>query len=665
MAQDFSDLGIDIQDFLDDLIKIRHSENSAFDTYNSYIQTSNTQSSPQKQTDTNTPATFSTRATSAPPFNNDSSISSPTNLMKKFVDVEGTTSTPSSLLLDKPIILKNNETRRHVHRYDLRIGIKECRSEEEEQKLLQGLLEEFFDTMLSADKTIVIPPYYDLDRSNSTFDDISATLKISDIESFTRLKRYFSRLGNRNPATGYIYCSCIIAASTPHSAIMTQVSQILQESKMSLWPRSSDHENVGRIGWLLYSLQDMDALRLKSILTTLTGCEIGVKWMKVNTEYGSKKNMNNNGEEPTKAFVLEGPQDKVYELRDILSYWYGSKSTSFPDAVRMRLIPPLDALSDANRQQNYGAALAKQASFVSKIGKGSSWEFSSNLILDKKEPTTGISLRQIIMSIPSSQHKNYPLFHCVNRGWKEGSTVVFHFLPCHESEARMYISGIIAYLRATSLPWYQELFKPIARSRSQGTTWDPSTRQLHSLVDSNFADTLQQDPLYDLTNSDAGLLSAFHNEENRVQFDIPVNDGSSLGFFKDTDSITTFRSTVKSVLKKKKSPSATPSTIPSTPTQSISFCLGSQLKPDDTSVSRMSDTASKVAGLETKFQQLKSQFASSFLRLETIISNLGNQSLAANVCSTGSNQTLVPTSANLPASVSASGSTQNRAAGPG
>jgi hypothetical protein len=81
---------------------------------------------------------------------------------------------------------------------------------------------------------------------------------------------------------------------------------------------------------------------------------------------------------------------------------------------------------------------------------------TSNLILDKKEPTTDLSICQLIMVIPSTLHPNYPLFHCVNKGWKEGSTVVFHFLPSNESEARMYISGLIAYLRATALPWYLE-----------------------------------------------------------------------------------------------------------------------------------------------------------------------------------------------------------------
>jgi hypothetical protein len=202
----------------------------------------------------------------------------------------------------------------------------------------------------------------------------------------------------------------------------------------------------------------MDVGRLKTLLTNLTGTEIGVKWMKISTDYGSKKGKAITNEEPTKALVLEGLQDQAYELRVILSTWYGSKSTSFLDAVRMRLIPPLDALSDSNRQENYGATLVKKASFVSKMGKGSSWEFASNIILDKKEPTTGVSLHQIIMGIPSSSHPNIPLFHCVNHGWKEGSTVVFHFLPSHESKARMYISGLIAYLRATALDWYLDLF---------------------------------------------------------------------------------------------------------------------------------------------------------------------------------------------------------------
>jgi hypothetical protein len=299
------------------------------------------------------------------------------------------------------------------------------------------------------------------------------------------------------------------------------------------------------------------------------------------------------------------------------------------------------------------------------MGKGSSWEVTSNLILDKQEPTTGISLRQLIMAIPSSQYPNYPLFHCVNRGWKEGSTIVFHFLPNNESEARMYISGLIAYLRATALPWYLDLFKPVARARSQGTSWDPTTRQITSLLDSNFTETLALDPLYDLMNSDAALLSS---SATSIDIDVPSSDGISLGFYKDTDSISTFRSAARSALKKKKEQkksTGTPTTIASTPTPAVSFAPFFSPKPDDTSMSRLSDTASKVAGLETRFEQMETQFSTSFARLEEILVSFGPQCLPNTKGSLNTLQTPMFSTANHPASDYASGTIFDSAAGQG
>jgi hypothetical protein len=241
------------------------------------------------------------------------------------------------------------------------------------------------------------------------------------------------------------------------------------------------------------------------------------------------------------------------------------------------------------------------------------------------------------MAIPSSNHPSYPLFHCINKGWKEGSTVVFHFLPSNESEARMYISGLIAYLRATALPWYLDLFKPLARTRSLGTTWDPATKQLTSILDSNFTDTLQQDPLYDLTDSTAALISNYPSSTSTsIVFDIPVQDGTSIGFYKDTDSISTFRSNVRSVLKKKNS-TGTTTTATSTPTQSVSFApFKYSQKADDASLSRMSDTASKVASLETRFDKMETQITNAFARLEAIFSGTGTHSLLSVPDGTGS-----------------------------
>jgi hypothetical protein len=162
----------------------------------------------------------------------------------------------------------------------------------------------------------------------------------------------------------------------------------------------------------------------------------------------------------------------------------------------------------------------------------------------------------------------------------------------------MYISGLIAYICATASPWFLELFKPTARARSHGTTWDTTTRQITCLLDTNFADTLLSDPLYDLSGSDAALLSTLASTSNApgntsISFNVPITDGASLGFYKETDSISTFRSVAKSALKKKKDKSSisTPLTITSTPTASVSFAP--------------TFLHQKLDGLETRFEQME------------------------------------------------------------
>jgi hypothetical protein len=84
---------------------------------------------------------------------------------------------------------------------------------------------------------------------------------------------------------------------------------------------------------------------------------------------------------------------------------------------------------------------------------------------------------------------------------------------------------------------------------------------------------------------------------------------------------------------------------------------------DDTSVSKMSDTASKVATLENRFQQMETQFSSSFARLEAMLSGLGTQGQTA--CRrSGGFTTPVLSLANPPVPDDAGGS-KHRAAGYG
>jgi hypothetical protein len=50
----------------------------------------------------------------------------------------------------------------------------------------------------------------------------------------------------------------------------------------------------------------------------------------------------------------------------------------------MRLIPPINTIISQASKEKYGLIVARQEAFLSKIGTGTSWEFSQNLLLDKK-----------------------------------------------------------------------------------------------------------------------------------------------------------------------------------------------------------------------------------------------------------------------------------------
>jgi hypothetical protein len=193
MHRDFSNLGIEIEDFLSDLMKTRQEEDMSFTIYNKYIFKQQTQNAEVYSPISSSPIqpqseNLAKYPLHTPPIENKEKKISPNNLikkfttdqessatsqaaksittethspsttlLKKFAKVSNTNSNPSNTI-DKPIILKQQEKRHHIHRYDLRIRLKESRSEEEEQRVLQGLLEEFFDTILSADQSILIGP---------------------------------------------------------------------------------------------------------------------------------------------------------------------------------------------------------------------------------------------------------------------------------------------------------------------------------------------------------------------------------------------------------------------------------------------------------------------------------------------------------------------------
>jgi hypothetical protein len=89
---------------------------------------------------------------------------------------------------DKPIELKKGMIRHRIHHYTLRIKNISSRLEEDDQTLVQKTLQKFFDILLQGDPKSIIPPYFELDRSDKSIPDLSSMLKVEALDSYYSLK---------------------------------------------------------------------------------------------------------------------------------------------------------------------------------------------------------------------------------------------------------------------------------------------------------------------------------------------------------------------------------------------------------------------------------------------------------------------------------------------
>jgi hypothetical protein len=319
---------------------------------------------------------------------------------------------PSNLGLDKQITLKKGAIRNHTHRYTLRIKIISTKSEEEEQILIQKTLQKFFNIVLQADQKSIIPPFFDLDRADPSIPDLSATFNVKALDSYYSTKRYFSKLSPRTKE-GFVWSSIILAQSIPFSEFMDKARHSLDNQSFSLWPKATDLEFAAEVGLLLYSTRQQDEDRLSELLSSLAGKKIGVKWKPIQTTNGVSRNKTNqDNESRVYALLLECAADKTQDTRMKLSKWYGSHSKHFPDGSKMRLVPPFNTILSQGNKQKYASLIARQSALNARLGTSSTWEMSTNLLIDRPEPKTGISLRQLLMSIPS---QIFPIDH---GGWK-------------------------------------------------------------------------------------------------------------------------------------------------------------------------------------------------------------------------------------------------------
>jgi hypothetical protein len=377
---------------------------------------------------------------------------------------------------DKVITLKKNAARPHIHRYTLRFKTIKEKNEEEAHQLVKESLQRYLDIVLQADPKTIIPPFLELDRNDKSVSDLSAVFHLSSVDSYHVMKKYFFRLSSRDEA-GNRWCSLILAQSLPFPSFMEKAKSSLENMNFSLWPKASDNENTMDVGWLLYSTRAQDEERLSALLSRITEENIGVKWKPIRSSNANiKKKDQSTVEEKIKALHVECSVDCLQEVKDKLNRWYSSSSTRFPDGTKMRLVPTISSVTSIDNRAKFASCLARQAALTAGLASAVTREISTNLLLDKKDPSTNKSFRQILMEISPENKPGSSLFHTIDCQFKSDAVVNFQFHPEHASEANNLIAGLVPFLKDSGHSYHLKMFTPESIKRQAKSKWDAEKR---------------------------------------------------------------------------------------------------------------------------------------------------------------------------------------------
>jgi hypothetical protein len=239
-----------------------------------------------------------------------------------------------------------------------------------------------------------------------------------------------------------------------------------------------------------------------------------------------------------------------------------------PRRHKIHLIPPWQNIFAQDNKVKVGTLLARQVALNERYSHATSYEFSTNLLLDKPCPATKLSLRQILMNIKSPKFPSCSLFHTINKSYRDPKGVTFTFVPKNESDiSHMYVASLIPYLRSIH-PWYLEQFTEAAKTRHRSSVWDAKTQQIFSIDELCIANNIYED---DDLNCTGEPMLTHPNPCTNPDIAVTVRDvnpsQSIPDIHKDSDSVSTFnaRPTCKPAHKSPSTPStqSMSSTVPS------------------------------------------------------------------------------------------------------
>lgn len=474
----------------------------------------------------------------------------------------------------------------------------------------------------------LIPPYLTLDRNAQGFKDLSAKSTVASLKGMGVIKRYFHRLFPRQEG-GQFYCNNILATSVHPSSLRDGLAVHLRDNRMGLWQRAIDAEQVTELGWLLYSSRQQDEKRLSDLLSSLTGEKIGARWRLIKTNTSPRRRINEGTSDApaVRAIHLECSATLAQHAKHKIARLYSSSTTQFPDGTKMRLIPTVSSIISQHSKEKFGLVIAKQEAFTAHLLTGTSWEFSQNLLLDFKPNNATISLRQVIMGIMSSKFPGKPVFHSVDPAWGSDNGVTFTFIPENEAEARMYIAGLVPYIRDTIGPELLRAFSAEAVDRHADSVFDQTTKQIFSTTDVWIQNSLALDEEYNYTEVPNASIDIDTSHQNKTYAYSTTMDNVSISTFRSKVSSATIGKDTKDTLDQDSPDNSSQATITG------STLLSENLMPQNTEgasniikldsvlggqdLSGITEEESRVQLLEQHLQEMSKEFKASMQQWES------------------------------------------------
>lgn len=351
--------------------------------------------------------------------------------------------------------------RGYTARYDIKVTVGP--SVKADEALLEKLTE-FLTKMFEVDPDLVIHPWVK-GTNKATLTTPPSLAAVGSIpKRLAFFKPYALEMIPRVQG-GYTFVPMLLGHSKPLEDIIASFDWWLKANNHNISKRSSQAAEIAVAGWLLYSTRELNKSRMKTILEEKTKLELGVRWMAI-------RNSNNNRKlAPVRAIHIEATVGQVTLAQRRLAEIYKVSQTSFPDGVKLRFVPTIDAYSNP---ESTAAALklrARQATLTSRSGfqfiRSTEAESVDTYVTD-----VDFSLRDIVMAFKSNDFPDLPSLFLSVSDDEMGPGIIFTCLPDVESEARMRIASLYTYVVHFHGKEAARLFTSETADVHEGSRWD-------------------------------------------------------------------------------------------------------------------------------------------------------------------------------------------------